>query len=97
MRGGALTRYHTPVVTQRGGALTEDLLKVAGPSVINGMQNTLQDVQQGKSITDTVQEQGKQLTKNLKHKLPSMAMAAGKHAPRQCYKKTKRRIKEILS
>ena len=28
---GALTRYHTPVVKQRGGGLTKDLLKVAGP------------------------------------------------------------------
>ena len=38
---GALTRYHTPVVKQRGGGLTKDLLKVAGPSVVKAMQNTI--------------------------------------------------------
>ena len=41
MRGGALTRYHTPVLTQRPGDLAENLLKVAGPLVVNAMQHTL--------------------------------------------------------
>lgn len=97
MHGSGLTRYHTPTVTQRGGGLAEDLLKVAGPAVVNAMQHTLQDVRDGKSLVDTVQDQGKQLAKNLKRKLPSMALAAGKHSARQRYKKAKRRVTDIFS
>lgn len=49
MRGGSLIRYHTPTLSQRGGGLAENLLKIAGPSVVQAVQNTMRDVQQGKS------------------------------------------------
>ena len=97
MRGGALTRYHTPVLTQRRGGLAENLLKVAGPSVVNAMQHTLRDVQQGKSLRASAQEHGQQLSKNLKCKVPSIALAVGKHSANQQYKKAKRRVKEIFT
>ena len=35
MRGGSLTRYHTPVVmTQEGKGLAEELIKLAGPLIV---------------------------------------------------------------
>ena len=54
MQGGSLIRYRTPTLSQRGSGLEEALLKVAGPSVVTAMQNTVRDVQQGKSIKDSV-------------------------------------------
>ena len=39
MRGGSLTRYHTPVVTtQEGKGLAEDLIKIAGPLIVQQAQ-----------------------------------------------------------
>jgi len=35
MRGGSLKRYHTPVVTsQKGEGLAEELVKIAGPMIL---------------------------------------------------------------
>ena len=96
MQGGSLRRYHTPVVSQGGGGLAEELLKVAGPSVVTAIQNTMQDVQRGKSISDSVSTRGSQLKRNLKRKAPNLAWAAGTHVAGQQYKKAKRRIKDIF-
>ncbi|XP_073240494.1 uncharacterized protein [Porites lutea] len=55
MRGGSLTRYHTPVVTsQEGRGLTEDLIKLAGPLVLQQAQAGLRDIQRGKSAAETL-------------------------------------------
>lgn len=97
MRGGSLIRYHTPTLSQRGGGLAENLLKIAGPSVVQAVQNTMRDVEQGKSLKASAREQGQRLSRQLKRKAPSMAMAAGKHSVKQKYKKAKRRIKDIFS
>ena len=49
MRGGSLTRYHTPVLTQqKGKGLAEDLIKLAGPLIVQQAQAGLQDIQRGK-------------------------------------------------
>lgn len=40
MRGGSLTRYHTP--SMRGGALANDLVKIAGPSILKSVGHGLQ-------------------------------------------------------
>ena len=46
MRGGSLTRYHTPVLTkQEGKGLAEELIKLAGPLVVQQVQAGLQDIQ----------------------------------------------------
>ena len=50
MHGGSLTRYHTPVLTQQEGkGLAEDLIKLAGPLIVQQAQAGLQDIQRGKS------------------------------------------------
>jgi len=45
MRGGSLTRYYTPVVmTQKGKGLAEELIKIAGPLIVQQAQAGLQDI-----------------------------------------------------
>lgn len=97
MRGAGLTRYHTPVVTQGGGGLAEDLLKVAGPSVVQAVQDTVNDVQQGHSLSATATKHGTQLKRNLKRKAPRLVLAVGKHKANQQYKKAKRRVQDIFT
>ena len=46
MRGGSLTRHHTLVVTtQEGEGLAEELIKLAGPLIVQQAQAGLQDIQ----------------------------------------------------
>ena len=96
MRGGSLRRYHTPVLSQGGGGLAEKLLKVAGPSMVTAMQNTMHDVEQGQSLRNSVTKHGTQLKRNLKRKAPNLAWAAGTHVAGQQYKKAKRTVKDIF-
>ena len=97
MRGGSLTRYFTPEVNQRGSGLQESLLKIAGPSIVQAAQNTLRDVQGGKSVQQATKTNLAQLKRNLKRKAPRMVAAGGKYSVRQQYKKAKRRVKDIFS
>ena len=74
MRGGSLTRYHTPVgTTQEGKGLAEELIKIAGPLIVQQAQAGLQDIQQGQSLADTWSNRGEQLTRGLKRKAPALA------------------------
>lgn len=98
MRGGSLTRYYTPhVQQQRGGGLQEQLLKIAGPAIIQAAQSTMKDIQGGKSALQAAQANVAKLKRNLKRKAPRMIAAAGSHAAKQQYKKAKRRVKDIFS
>ena len=64
MRGGSLTRYHTPVLTpQEGRGLAEDLIKLAGPLVVQQAQAGLRDIQRGKSAADTWADRSVQLSR----------------------------------
>ena len=56
MRGGSLTCYHTPAVTPRRqdrGGLAEELIKIAGPLIVQQAQAGLQDIQAGESLGAT--------------------------------------------
>ena len=54
MRGATLTRYHMPVVTtQEGKGLAEELIKIAGPLIVQQAQAGLQDIQRRQSLADT--------------------------------------------
>ena len=80
MRGGRLTRYHTPLITtQEGKGLAEELIKLAGPLIVQQAQAGLQDIQRGKSLADTWAHRGEQLTHGLKRKAPALAWTVGKH------------------
>ena len=101
MRGGSLTPYHTPVVTsQEGKGLTEDLIKLAGPLVIQQAQAGLQDIQRGMSVADTWARRSAQLNRGLKRKAPAMAWTIGKHEAKRTaqntYKRATKRVRDIF-
>jgi len=103
MIGGSLTRYYTPNV-QRGGQVMEDLIKVAGPLVVDSMGRMVQDVQQGISARDSLRQQGQALRKTLKRKAPAIAASVGvgaaKRKAKRVYKRVTqpmRRVRDILS
>ena len=96
MQGGSLIRYKTPILTQRGSGLGENLLKIMGPPVVTALQSTLQDVKQGRSLAKSVSQRGTALQRDLKRKAPSIALAVGKHKATQNYKKAKRRVRDIF-
>ena len=92
MRGGSLTRYHTPVVTtQQGKGLAEDLIKIAGPLTVQQAQAGLQDIQRGQSLTDTWSNRGEQAKRGLKRKAPALAWTVGeiqaKRTAKNAYKR----------
>ena len=79
MRGGSLTRYHTPVVTtQEGKGLAEELIKLAVPLIVQQAHAGLQDIQRERSLADTWSNRGEQLTRGLKRKAPSLAWTVEK-------------------
>ena len=97
MRGGSLTRYHTPVVTKQDGrGLTEDLIKIAGPLIVQQAQAGLRDIQGGKSAADTWAARSAQLSRRLKRKAPAMAWAGGKHKAKKTYKRATQRVRDIF-
>ena len=101
MRGGSLTRYHTPVVTtQEGKGLAEDLIKLAGPLIVQQAQAGLQDIQQGMSLADTLSNRGEQIKRGLKRKAPAMAWTVGKNkvkrTAKNTYKRTTQRVRDIF-
>ena len=101
MRGGSLTRYHTPVITQqKGQGLAEELIKLAGPLIVQQAQAGLQDIQRGKSAKETWADRSTQLRRGLKRKAPAMAWTAGKHKAKRTaqntYKRATQRIRDIF-
>jgi len=95
MRGGSLTRYHTPVVTtQEGKGLAEELIKVAGPRIVQQAQAGLQDIQRGQSLADTWSNRGEQLTRGLKRKAPALAWTVGKHKAKRTAQNTNKRANQ---
>ena len=89
MQGGSLTRYHTPVVmTQKGKGLAEELIKIAGPLIVQQAQAGLQDIQRGRSLADTLSNRGEQLTRGLKRKDPALAWTVRKNTKPNALRKT---------
>ena len=101
MRGGSLTRYHRPVVTkQEGKGLAEDLIKLAGPLIVQQAQAGLQDIQRGRSAANTWAHRGEQLSHGLERKAPAMAWTIGKHKAKRTahntYKRATQRVRDIF-
>ena len=74
MLGGSISRYHTPhlVSTQTGSGIAEDLIKIAGPTVVGALERGVTDVQQGKRAQDVAGREAKRLVKELKRKAPAV-------------------------
>ena len=101
MRGESLTRYHTPVVTtQEVKGLAEDLIKIAGPLIVQQAQARLQDIQRGRSLANTWSSRGEQLTRGLKRKAPALAWTVGKNKAKRgaknTYKRATQRVRDIF-
>ena len=75
------------VTSQEGQGLAEELIKVAGPLIVQQAQAGLQDIQRGKSAADTWADRSVQLSRGLKRKAPAMVWAGGKHKAKKTYKR----------
>ena len=69
MLGGSISRYHTP---QLGSGIVEDLIKIAGPTVVGALDRGVTDVQQGKRAKDVAGREASRLVKELKRKAPDV-------------------------
>ena len=72
MLGGSISRYHTPhlVSTQTGSGIAEDLIKIAGPTVVGALERGVEGVQQGKRAQDVAGREAKRALNELKRKAP---------------------------
>ena len=70
MLGGSISRYHTP---QLGSGIVEELIKIAGPTVVGALERGVTEVEQGKRAKDVAGREAKRVVKELKRKAPAMA------------------------
>ena len=101
MQGGSLTRDHTPLVTtQEGKGLAKELIKLAGPLIVQQAQAGPQDIQRGQSLADTWSNRGEQLTRGLKRKAPALAWTIGKNKAKRTtqntYKRATQRVRDVF-
>ena len=89
MCGGSLTRYHTPIIAQRGSGIAEDLVKTAGPAALRSGHEVMDRVVKGESLS--------KVAKDLKRKLPAAAKRIAKRELQQAMNYGSKRFKGILS
>ena len=70
MLGGSLTRYHTPTMQEKG--FTQELIKLAGRSVVRSIVHGLEEYIKGASASDALKSSGEVLKRGLKRKLPAI-------------------------
>ena len=70
MLGGSISRYHTP---QLGSGIVEELIKLAGPTVVGALERGVEGVQQGQRAQDVAGREASRVLKELKRKAPAMA------------------------
>ena len=94
MLGGSLTRYHTP--TMHGKGFMNDLVKIAGPSVVRSLGHGLQAYEKGSSASEALKGASNVLQRGLKRKIPEVVGLALKTKAQQSYKKKRQQVKDIL-
>ena len=74
MLGGSISRYHTPhlVSTQTGSGIAEDLIKIAGLTVVVALERGVEGVQGGKRAQDVAGREAKRVLNELKRKAPAV-------------------------
>ena len=77
MLRGSLTQYHTPTLTGKG--FTQELVKLAGPSLLRSIGHDLQAYEKGASASDTLKSSGEVLKRGLKRKLPAVVGLEGEN------------------
>ena len=70
MLGGSISRYHTP---QLGSGIAEDLIKIAGPTVVGALERGVTGVQQGQKAKDAIGREAERALEELKRKAPDVA------------------------
>ena len=85
MLGGSISRYHTPhlVSTQTGSGIAEDLIKIAGPTVVGALERGVEGVQQGKRAQDVAGREAKRALNELKRKAPEVLASLLGHKRRR--------------
>ena len=72
MYGGSISRYHTPHLVQTGSGLAEDLIKIAGPTVVGALERGVEGVQRGQRAQDVAGREAKRALNELKRKAPAV-------------------------
>lgn len=85
MRAGSLTRYHIPYL--RGKDFSQELVKLAGPTLIRSIGHGLQAYEKGASLEDDLSASGQVLKKGLKQKLPTAVSTLAKSAVNEAIKR----------
>ena len=94
MLGGPLTRYHTP--TMHGKGIMQELVKLAGPSLVRSIGHGLQVYENGASASDALKSSGEVLKRGLKRKLPAAVGLVLKTKAKQSYKKKRQRVRGLI-
>ena len=85
MLGGSISRYHTPhlVSTQTGSGIAEDLIKIAGPTVVGALERGVEGVQRGQRAQDVAGREAKRALNELKRKAPEVLASLLGHKRRR--------------
>ena len=94
MLGGSLTRYHTP--TLKGKGFSQELVKLAGPTLLRSIGHGLDAYEKGASAAETVKSSSQVLKRGLKRKIPAAVGLYAKTKVKESYKKKRQRVKDIL-
>ena len=93
MRGGSLTRYYPPYLqVQQGSGLTEDMIQIAAPVVMESVRAGQTVVGQGASWQEAGKAAGQTLKRGLKRKTGAMVKAGLKAGGRAVYEIDKRSV-----
>ena len=94
MLSGSLTRYHTP--TMKGKGFSQELVKLAGPTLLRSIGHGLDAYEKGASAAETVKSSRQVLKRGLKRKIPVAVGLYAKTKAKESYKKKRQRVKHIL-
>ena len=92
--GDSLTQYNTPTLTGKG--FTQELVKLAGPSLLRSIGHGLQTYEKGASASDALKRPGEIVERGLKRKLPAVVGLGVKTKAKQSYKNKRQRVRDIL-
>ena len=73
MYGGSISRYHTPHLVQTGSGIAEDLIKIAGPTVVGALERGVEGVQRGQRAGPVFGREARRVVGQLKRKAPAVA------------------------
>ena len=94
MLGGSLTRYHAP--TLKGKGFSQELVKLAGPTLLRSIGHGLDAYKKGASAAEAVESSSQVLQRGLKRKIPAAVGPYAKTKAKESCKKKRQRVKDIL-